>query len=294
MDSWAGHIDDLLDTQWDLMADGHRWKPHPDSQLEKTRSGLQRHYGPCGDWDGMEAEWAGHLVALYLATAGQHLEGIRALLKSRHVIIPMAPLARAIVEATGRAFWLLDPPNPSVRKLSARLWMIQLDNATRRVRTAKGWGRYGNQSAIEQLVRGKDRIRNKSIPGRFYGSEISNSDGMLVVCEQSIPGFSASLNYVTSGMQLTDDFHTPMYAYLSDATHPTPYAVLEMLESEGDESDVHKFSSDLRREYMIWQCAVHGYQQLWLLATAYYGHDQQEVLTVCDRWDQALHPPGVD
>lgn len=294
MDSWADHIDDLLEMQWEMMADGHRWGPHPDSPLEKVRSRLQRHYGPGGDWDGSEAEWAGQLVTLHLAVAGQHLEGIRALLTSRQVIIPMAPLARAIVEAAGRAFWILDTQHSSVRRLSARLWMIRLDDATRRVRTAKGWGPQSNQNAIEQLVREKNRIRKKAIPGRFYGSEISSTDGNLIVCQQEIPGFSASVNYVARGMQLSEDLHTPMYAYLSDAAHPTPYSAFEMLQPGEGEDDLWKWSSDMRREFMIWQSAVHAFQQLWLLATAYYGHDQGEVLRICDRWDQVLHPDGME
>lgn len=294
MDSWADHIDDLLDAQWETMADGHQWSPHPDSPLEKIRSRLQRHYGPGGDWDGSDADWAGRLVTLHLAVAGQHLEGIRALLTSRTVIIPMAPLARAIVEAAGRAFWLLNTQHSSVRRLSARLWMIRLDDATRRARTAKGWGPHSSQKAIEKLVREKQRIRKDVIPGRFYGSEISNTDGRLVLCQQEIPGFSASVTYVARGMQLSEDFHTPMYAYLSDASHPSPYSAFEMLRPGEGEDDWWKWASDMQREYMIWQSAVHAYQQLWLLATVYFGHDQEQVLRVCDRWDRVLHPDGME
>ena len=68
LDSWAAHIDDLLDPQWDMMGGGHHWHPDPDAPLETVRTRLRKKFGPTGTWDGAEAGQAGVLATLFLAT----------------------------------------------------------------------------------------------------------------------------------------------------------------------------------------------------------------------------------
>lgn len=284
LDAWADHVDSLLDTQWDLMGGGHQWVPHPESTLEFVRARLRRKYGPLGSWDGSEAESAGRLATLMLAVSGQHLEGISVLLRSRHVVFPLAPLARSIVESAGRTFWLIDPRLTESRDLAARVWMMRLDNATRQVTTAKGW-MGGNENTLEGLVETKKRIRQVEIPKRFYPSEVENDDGVITIRGQHIPGLSGGLKHVAAGMGV-EDWYTPMYAFLSDATHPTPYAALETLQPAGNSREdlLHKFgSADMRREYMIYQAAIHAYQQSWWVTTSYFGLDTAPVVRACDK-----------
>ena len=68
LDSWAAHIDDLLDPQWDMMGGGHHWHPDPDAPLETVRTRLRKKFGPTGTWDGAEAGQAGVLATLFLVT----------------------------------------------------------------------------------------------------------------------------------------------------------------------------------------------------------------------------------
>jgi hypothetical protein len=291
LDAWAGHVDTLLDAQWDLMGGGHHWVPDPNSPLEYVRARLKKKFGPGGTWDGAEAESAGRLATLMLAVSGQHLEGIADLLRSRQVVFPVAPLARSIVESAGRTFWLIDPRIADSRDLAARVWMVRLENATRQVRTAKGWAA-DNEKLLETLVEAKKLLRQVEIPSRFYASEIKNNDGVITLRGQRIPGLSGGLKHVAGGMGI-EDWYTPMYAFLSDATHPTPYSALETLQPAGSVEDdaLHKFgSADMRREYMIYQAAVHAYQQLWWLATSYFGLDTAPVIEVCDRVNHLPRP----
>lgn len=291
LDAWADHIDVVLDAQWDLMGGGHHWVPDPNSTLEWVRARLTKKFGPVGIWDGAEAESSGRLATLMLAVSGQHLEGIADLLRARQVVFPVAPLARSIVESAGRTFWLIDPRATESRDLAARVWMVRLENATRQVSTAKGWAA-DNVKLLEKLVKAKKLLREVEIPSRFYASEIADSDGVITLRGQRIPGLSGGLKYVAGGMGI-EDWYTPMYAFLSDATHPTPYAALDTLQPAGSIEDdpLHKFgSADMRREFMIYQAAVHAYQQSWWLVTSYFGLDTAAVIEVCDRVNDLPRP----
>lgn len=162
---------------------------------------------------------------------------------------------------------------------------------TRQTTTAKGW-ESENQKLIERLVLRKKHLRNVEIPNRFYGSEIVNDDGVITVREQHLPGLGGSLKYVAAGMG-TEDWFTPMYAFLSDATHPTPYAALETAKhaATAEDDDLHQFgSADMRREYMILQAAVHAYQQAWFITTSYFGLDTDVVVRVCDKVSELPKP----
>lgn len=305
LDGFADHINVLLDTQYDLMDGGHHWTPVAASPLEYARAAMKRHYGPGGDWDGAEAEQAGRLVTLLLGVAGQHLEGIRALLSSRHVVFSVAPLARCVVEAAGEAFWLAGGQLASPRDRAARVWMTRLHDATRRVTTAKAFDIQDTLEGVphakkqvrnlEALVKDKDAIRKKVIPSRFYPSEIENREGELTLRGQQRPGLSGSLKFIAEALGVVDSY-TPMYSFLSDATHPTPYAIVETLQPASEvHSDLHRFgSTDLRREYVTTRAAVVAYQQLWLLSTAYFGLDTAEVIRVCDKIDAVPRPPGIE
>lgn len=291
LDAWADHIDLLLDTQWALMGGGHHWVPAPDSPLNGVRALLRRKYGPGGIWSGDEAESAGRLATLMLAVSGQHLEGIQVLLRGRQVVFPLAPLARAIVEATGRTFWLIDPRIADARDLAARVWMFRLQNATRQATTAKGWAA-DNQKVIEVLVERKKYIRTISIPRRFFDSEVENDNGKITLRGQQVPGLGAALKLISAGMGI-EDAHSPMYAFLSDATHPTPYAALETLQPAGKagDDDLHKFGSpNMRREFMIYQSAVHAYQQAWAVTTSYFGLDLKLLHEACDKVNELPRP----
>lgn len=292
LDAWAAHIDSLLDAQWDLMNGGHHWTPTSDSPLDVLRTRLKKKLGPAGTWDGNESESAGRLATLMLAVSGQHLEGIRALLLSRQVIFPIAPLARSIMEAAGRTIWLIDPQVTQPRDLAARLWMMKLDNTTRQIKTTKGWDQ-ADQKLLETLVKEKKRIRDVEIPARFYPSEIKNNDGVIAIRDEHMPGLSRSIRHIATAMKI-EDWHTPMYSFLSDATHPTPYAVLATVQRvTTDVDDLRKFGShNLHREYMILQAAVYAFQQSWFLTTSFFGLDAGPVIEVCNRAKYLPKPTG--
>lgn len=291
LDGLAAHIDDLLNAQYDSMAHGHRWTPSATSPLTTFQRELARHYGPEVYWDGAEAERAGQSATLMLAVSGQQLEAIRTLLVARHVIFPIAPLARAVLEATGRTFWLIDPRLVGLRNWAARAWMTQLDNITRQVTTAKS---LANQRVVDKLVERKKKIRNTEIPNRFYPSEIEDRNGKLILRKQELPGFGASLKHIAAGMEVTD-WQTGMYAYLSDATHPTPYAALETVQLSTN-GDPHRFgSSNLVREYIIIRSAVIAFQQAWILTSAFYGHDLSAAqMRLCDQIEEVPKPGGIE
>lgn len=289
LDGLASHIDALLDGQYTQML-AHHWMPAAESPLEHVRQGLLKQFGPGGDWDGAEAERAGRLGTLMLAVSGQHLEAMRALILARQVVFPIAPLARSILEAAGRTFWLTDPKLVGPRNWAARVWMARLEDITRRVTTAKG---LQNQKVLEELVKRKQRLRRSDVPSRFYPSEIENRDGVITLCGQHPPGLSGSLKHVAAGMGV-EDFHTGMYAYLSDLTHPTSYAALEALQPAKD-GDLHSFGSgDLRREYLIIRTALIAYQQAWYVLTTFFGLDSAEVARISDGIDSVPMPPGID
>lgn len=232
LDAYALLVDEPLDAFWSWVEDT-RWQPATKPPYEYEKWLMRRQYGPAGSWDGSDAEGALVLSSTFLSLAGQYLEGVRELLVSRHVIVPLAPLVRASFEACCRIAWLLEPlpeiPGRRVAKVPVRIWAarvraVQVEDFTR----AKTVTVSLNHNSAPKWGAAVRELRRVTLPGKFYPSETGElRDGELVYCGQRLPGFRAgALAYEkTFGVNWTAG---GAYDWLSNASHPTPSALREL------------------------------------------------------------------
>lgn len=274
LDNLVAHIDKILDAFYDF---GSRtdWQATDDSQLIFERWKLSKQYGPGGDWDTSAADYAAYSGVLFTAVAGQHLEALRLLLDAREVIFAPAPPARAILEIAGHVSWLLDTRIDTVRDRAARVILAQVQDATRR-KTAGLAVKHPDAPKLGGIVH---ELRSKTLPNLFYESERrANPSGALILREQSYPGLDEALRYISavSGVPWNTG---GMYAYLSNASHPTLHVITDSLrETDGKVSGFGL--EDATLPYRIVRMAIMCFVRCWQITAAYHGLDQREAVNL--------------
>jgi hypothetical protein len=272
LDALAQHISTVLDAFYDFgVATG--WQPTADSAMKFEEAALTRQYGPDAYWDGTDAAYASSASVIFTAVAGQHLEGIRTLLDAREVTFTLATPTRAVLEIAGHVHWLLDPrltgSGASVRDRAARVFLARLDNSTR-AKTAAKAVQHPDTKVFARSVRD---LRKVVLPSRFYPSEIKIEDsGKIELRRQVVPGLGASLRYIEEVNQT--EWNTPgMYAYLSNASHPTLHVPLEMINPNA-RPGFHL--EDVTLPYRLTRAAMMSFIKCWALSSAYLGLDQEQ------------------
>lgn len=288
LDGLASHIDKVLDA-YDAFGRRTRWTASHDSPLQDERVRLQRKMGSSGVWDGKEAGQAGEMSALFGQLAAQHLEAVRVLLISREVIFSLAPLCRSTLEVAGHVFWLLDTRlHGQPRDRAARVFLSRLDDATRRVTAAKPVG----HPHLETFLRSVHDLREEFLPAHFYKSEIVNQDGRITLRGQSSPGLAASLRYIEAVTGV--DWNTSaMYAYLSNASHPSLHVVLDGYVYDEAEQKGQFVAKDARLPYLLTRAALMSFIRIWQVSAAYHGLDYGEAGDLGEEID-ALPSPEDD
>jgi hypothetical protein len=193
------------------------------------------------------------------------------MLRSREVIFAPAPPARAILEIAGHVFWLLDPNVRSVRVRAARSWTSELMDATR-AKTAALAVAHPDAPKFGAAVR---RLRRESIPEWFFPSEIEHKQGgKIILCKQEHPGIEASLEFISTATGVPWNT-SGMYAYLSNASHPTLHVITDSLHVV--DGEIKGFGhDDVSLPYRITRMAIMCFIRSWQLTAAYYGLDQGE------------------
>jgi hypothetical protein len=98
-----------------------QWQPLAVSPFDEVARLLLSQYGPGGDWDASDAQNALGIASMFLELMGQYLEGTAALVRSRHVIVPLPPLVRSLFEAACQVAWILEPPPPRPGELPTKM-----------------------------------------------------------------------------------------------------------------------------------------------------------------------------
>lgn len=278
LDGLSAHIDKVLDRFYDF---GVRtgWQETPESPLAHELRRVERQYGPGTgalplrtlDWDRTHLGRLAVESLLFTSLVGQHLECLRVLLNSREVIFALAPPARAILEITGHVFWLLDPNVGGVRDRVARAVTSKLLDATRE-KTAALAVAHPDAPRIGASVRD---LRRVTIPATFYPSEIQHTrDGKIVLRGQAYPGLEGSLRYISEATGVPWNT-SGMYAYLSNASHPSLHIITESLDVQNGQ--ITGFGQDgVTLQYRITRMAIMCFVRSWQLNAAYYGLDQAE------------------
>jgi hypothetical protein len=289
LDALATHIDNVLDAHDDY-GRRTRWEAAPGSPLEYEQSRMRRQMGPSGTaaWDGSDASLAAEIAALFGQLAAQHLDAIRVLLIEREVMFSLAPLTRAVLEIAGHVFWLLDIAiHESPRDRAARVLLARIDDATRR-RTAAKPVAHPN---LEEMTLSLRRLRREDLPAKFYPSEIEeDASGRIKIRGQDVPGLAKSLRYIEEVTGV--DWNTPgMYAYLSNASHPTFHVVREAYEFDETTGKGAFVARDGRLPYKLTRSALMSFIRIWQINAKYRGLDAEEA---GDLGEQIAELPSPD
>lgn len=237
-----------------------------DSPVEVFRQSIQRQLGPAGDW---KPEWAKFLTYhahLYLSAAVQHLQGLAVLLSYNISHLPIGPLARSVLEASGRTLWLLDFRLPldrgGVREQVARLLLDDEENASLK-KTAYYAFDHPNRAQWGDVARkAKDSIRKPSI---FYPSEIQIEPrtGAITLRGQRLPGPS---HFARLAGEMFGDHPTKSsgyYGYMSAMTHPTTFAFIETLDATHGDPNVIPFRTDGHFALVVACNTVRAFHNAW-------------------------------
>ncbi|MEV4266635.1 hypothetical protein [Kribbella sp. NPDC049584] len=284
LDSLADHIDKILDRFYDFGVRSN-WTETDDSPLVYERRWLSRHYGPDVYWDGSAANYAASSGVLFTAVSGQHLEGLRLLLRAREVIFAPAPPARSILEIAGHVFWLLDPRLQSLRDRAARTFLARLQDGTRR-KTAALAVNHPQSPIFGGEV---SDFRRRTIPSYFYASEIAPGPrGTIKLRGQSYPGLEEALGYIGEASEVPWNT-SGMYAYLSNSSHPTLHVITDSLDVVGGK--ITGFGlEDVTLPYRIARMAIMCFVRCWQITAAYHGLDQREAVELGEEVDTLPEP----
>lgn len=286
--AWSAFIDDVLDC-WFEWTEAHKWAPGEDSPWAHEEAAIGRALGPAGAWERRVAQNLTAVPSTLMSLCSQYLEAIRALLDAHEVIASLPPLVRSTFEGACRVGWLLEPLTEAdvprlhrspARARTARMMLVQVEDFTRLKVASVGLGdplapRFGKS------LRDLRRIR---IPGMFYESEIvKNQDGSFVICGQSLPGFSdgsAVFERVT-GLEWSA---RGAYAFLSNASHPTPHVILHLTKT-GDAGLARFELEDIGYVTRLVRFALVPFLVAWQLLAAYAGWDLESVHRLMDDVD---------
>jgi hypothetical protein len=162
--------------------------------------------GPAGPWGNVPPHTAMSLAKLKVTIASDHIGSLHKLLQPPLPLFGLMVIARSSVEASSKAFWLLDP-NISVRERVARELGEGLDSAQEERRALQGlipdWEDHGAVADIE--------------------SEALN----LGVVPVRIPSKTELVGAVLRHHMETPERGQGLYRYMSAMAHNTNYAALQ-------------------------------------------------------------------
>ncbi|MGB3764522.1 MAG: hypothetical protein WA966_15010 [Ornithinimicrobium sp.] len=302
LDATANHVDKILDHYADF-GFSTDWGPADVSLLRWEEGRLKRQIGPgtvktstywtgtakakrtvktTRYWDSSAAGRAAESCLLMTSQSAQYLEALRVLLRDRQVIFAPVPLTRSIFEIAGYVAWLLDPNINSVRDRAARTTLAQISDATRAKAAATQLG-HPNASKLGGAVH---KLRQVEVPALFYPSEIQaeHQGPACPTCgarrktqfrlrDQHQPGLEESLTYITTATR--SSWNTGgMYAYLSNASHPTPHVVYESLHRDSNGLVTGFAHDDVTLPYRVTRMAILSFLVCWRMCAGYRGLDQ--------------------
>jgi hypothetical protein len=266
------------------------WHHTEDSPMAADLKSLKRKFGPGGDWQGDELNHALTSAMVFLVVQEQHIQALAALLRQQLVFFSIAPIARSVLELSGRVAWLLDTRIDS-RTRAARGFLGQIEDATKAKRTAYALDMKHASKFGQRL----HDVRKVTAPARFDESEIETmKDGVMLIRKQRLPGLRDSL-------RINEEVHQNpwnaggMYDYLSNATHPTLYTALEMFSVDGQTSSGRMTSLHLENmilPYRLCRTSAQAFLDTWALHAAYTGLDVELPRLLGRELDELPKPPG--
>ena len=236
-------------------------KPGSPCALEQAAS----EQGPGGPWTDEPAHTAFSLVNLKLTAAKDHLMSLRKLLEAPVTLYGPMTMARASVEASAAAYWLLDPA-VSVRKRVARSISDQLRSANESLKALRLLVDDSDDDGVVEAI--QDVVAAIQTEANELGVELKRPPSLTQLVGEVMTEHMTSL-----------DRGKGLYKYMCAIAHGTNYAVLQHLRPIGD-------ADDPRRQRVQGHVPIQGIE--WSVTATLGAHTSavDRVFTYCglDRW----------
>lgn len=182
------------------------WEPSPGSlAAEATR----REPEVAGAWSDEPVADLLALVSLQMTSAAEHLEGVARVLGDEPMVFVPASVARGVVEAAGRSWWLLDPD-------------LTLDQRVHRALTERLYGIWENSKYPEE-VRGREAWDRKI--ARILGEAERREVPFVTGTDRRAPYVGAerrpASTWLTQQLFDSEEIGAVFYRHLSAIAHAT-------------------------------------------------------------------------
>jgi ribonuclease HI len=181
-----------------------------------------------GDWSAKPVYDAYAMAASALFGAEDHLDALTRILKDPTPRVATATLVRGVLEASGRAWWLLDP-GIGARLRVARSMTERLFNLGERMKIEADIGK--------QTIEAERRIEKIVSSARHKGFRVL--PGKPEAIEERRPGNTELSAMLLSGSE--EKFGRVAYRYLSAVAHANQSGIMAGLNRERDPQSVHDF-----------------------------------------------------
>ena len=262
IDEVAARLDELI-TAWGSDNRLLSGTPLHGSPIIQYGDLMAEKMGPAGKWSGESARIAGQSAVALLHASQEYLRGIRTLVGTNAHDFALAPVAGAMLEAVGRACWLLDPTS-SLRNRAARVKLIWLDDHYQ-ARSLR-W----NGAEKRQLDAAISRAREQ-IVGMFRIDEIvqpkkldhHSHTPLPIACGETMPSLRASVRFAEGSRKASTPNLGGFYDTLSTLSHPTLAPIVQQITGAGASAETYTttiVSESMRFFYGGWDLVAryHG------------------------------------
>jgi hypothetical protein len=208
--NWRGEVQQTLRGFANVFASyraQYQWEPQPDSP---AALGLAREEEFAGAWsDEPVADLLLGLVALQVTSAVEHLEALTRLLDDEPMVFAPATVTRAVLEAAGRCWWLLDPNLP-------------LDQCLHRAITERLYGLWEDSKYPEAV--GPKAVWERKIErilGEAEARGIRNGKGSTYVAPY-VGAKRPAATQLIRDLLGSPELGSTLYRHLSGIAHATP------------------------------------------------------------------------
>lgn len=220
--------------------------------------------------------------------AQQHIAGLHALVTNVPFSLAVGPVARSIMETSGRVVWLLDkelwePRGRGTRGCVARFYLDQEADLSRMKSAAYGFN-HPDSSRIGELHRKtRDAIAR---PGIFYTSEIeSDKSGNITLCKQAMPSPSEFVALAGDSMGKPAGEARSLYTYLSTMTHPNVFSYFETVDVSSGTNELRARQDSVFAAKIV-SNSIGSFYDSWRAIIGWTGTGMQEALELHHKHEQ--------
>jgi hypothetical protein len=251
LDALAGLLQRSRQEWYGVSGNRALWTPTDGSYAAREWQHIEKNEsGSSGPWSAADAQLPLDVASLYGVAAAELVGGLAALYEAGEVVFSAAPLVRSVLEHYARAAWLLDI-EIGPRQRVARAWLEILEGARQAKNTAARLG----VSESARRARVYDELRTKARTAFSPGEVLESRASVTAIAGEKRLDQKKRLGRVKS---IDGDTRSAgVLNYLANASHPTEYAIRELLLEVVDEDGSVTLRAGLTNPaYPEWLAAI--------------------------------------